>query len=62
MANNRFRTTFRSGPEDHRRLRFAAEALDSSTSELCRLALRDLLNALEQQKLITSSRRSCPPH
>lgn len=58
MANNKHRTTFRASPEDHRRLRFAAEALDSSTSELCRLALRDLLNGLEQQKLIASSRRS----
>ena len=54
--NNKFRTTFRSAAEDHRRLRRAAESLGATPSELCRLALKDLLNALEKQQLIASSR------
>jgi len=55
--NNKFRTTFRAPAEDHRRLRRAAESLETTPSEVCRLALRDLLNGLEKQQLIASSSR-----
>ena len=47
------RVSFRSPSLDHRRLLCAAESLGTTTSNLCRLAISELLNGLEKNQLIS---------
>jgi hypothetical protein len=47
------RVSFRSPSPEHQRLLCAAQSLGTTTSNLCRLAIRDLLNGLEKKKLIS---------
>jgi len=49
------KTTFRAPIKERRHLLRAAESLNTTPSNLCRLAIRELLNGLEKQQLIASS-------
>lgn len=50
------RISFRSVYSERRRLLRAAESLSTTPSNLCRVALRELLNGLEKMALIASPR------
>jgi len=50
------RISFRSAHSERRRLLRAAESLDTTPSNICRVALRELLNGLEKMALIASPR------
>lgn len=50
------RTSFRSHYTDRARLKKAAQQLSTTPSELCRTALKELLDGLERRQLISSPR------
>jgi hypothetical protein len=54
------RVSFRSPPTERRRLLRAAESLGTTPSNLCRLAVRELLNMLVKEQLIPTPPSALP--